>query len=173
VLSPHALGAAARQTLRAAPPWDWRRRVALAVEVRLPGLRLDVVDVHLSPHDGAARHRAREAGRVVAGLRRRRPLALIAGDLNEVPGGEGVGVLLAAGWSDAWVLRHGDELGATSWRTGSPRRDRADQRIDYVLAPPGAVVADAAVALEPPLELSDHLPVVATVECAGWTAPAS
>ena len=164
ILSPHALHDTRAWTLRAAPPWDWRRRVVLSAEVRRPGLRVGVLDVHLSPH-GAVGQRAREAGRVLDAARRGPPLVLIGGDLNEVPGGTALAAFEAAGWTDAWAAVRGDELGATSWHAGSPARDLPDRRIDYVLAPPGATVLDCAIPLEVavPMTLSDHLPVVATI----------
>jgi endonuclease/exonuclease/phosphatase family metal-dependent hydrolase len=168
VLTRHRLVSAQRFVLRRAPFWSWRRRVALEATIERDGEPFVVIDAHLSPKDDSVRRR-HEAELVVARAARASPVAVIAGDLNDAPGGLGYAALTTAGWVDAWRAVHGDDerAGATNW-TGGPRRGRVPtQRLDYVLAPPGWLVDSCVVAvngsLDAAADLSDHLPVAATL----------
>jgi endonuclease/exonuclease/phosphatase family metal-dependent hydrolase len=169
VLTAHRLVETESLVLRRAPFWSWRRRVALEATFERDGRRFTVVNVHLSAHDEGGR-RLHEAGLVLACSAGRSPAPVIAGDLNDPPGGPAYRELTAAGWIDAWRAVHGDDevAGATNWTAG-PRLGRPpSQRLDYVLAPPGwrvdncTVPVDAAQ-LDDASALSDHLPVAATL----------
>lgn len=170
VLTPHRVVAARRFILRQAWFWHWQRRVGLDVTIDL-GDRgpVRLLDVHLSPHDHAS-YRRTEA-EVIASRAERAPLRpVVVGDLNELPGGDALQTLLAAGWVDAWQERHGSRAGPTNWTAGDRAGRPADQRLDYVLAPSGSVVDDATVIdalpaadLDVMSRLSDHLPLVVTL----------
>jgi endonuclease/exonuclease/phosphatase family metal-dependent hydrolase len=167
-MSLHPLGRSHRTVLRRAWWWSWRRRIALEVDVRWPAADdvVRVVDLHLSTGDVASRHR--EARRVIASLAADATPTVIAGDLNEAPGGEVLARFRAAGWTDAWAAVAPVEGGSTNWTPG-PRGGRPpDQRLDYVLAPPGWTVVEAQVpatahAIDWYAERSDHLPLLATL----------
>lgn len=114
VLSPHPVGGVERLVLRRAGWWSWRRRIALVATVTTPGGPITVVDTHLSPGSeaGPAGRRRREATVLIGAT----PGAVIAGDLNEEPGGAALAALVAAGWVDAWAAAHpaGAAAGATA-----------------------------------------------------------
>ena len=163
VLSRHPCRATQAYVVRRAPPWSWRRRVALDADVDVDGLVCTVADVHLSPH-GVPAVRAREIDIVLGRRRSRAPI--VAGDLNDDPDGPAHASLVAAGWIDAWAARHGGGSGATNWTVGARIGRAPTQRLDYVFAPAGwTIVACDVVAapIEDMAALSDHLPVVATV----------
>jgi endonuclease/exonuclease/phosphatase family metal-dependent hydrolase len=170
VLTSHRLVATSSAVLQRAPFWSWRRRVVAEATLSRDGERFAVVNVHLSPHDAAAR-RGREADVVIERATTNSPTPILCGDLNEAPDGPAYRAFLRAGWTDAWLAAWGADAevsGATNWtadrRVGRP----PTQRIDYVFAPPGWVVESSALAVEPDrfddvARLSDHLPVVATL----------
>ncbi len=145
--------------------WSWRRRIALRVD---PGdLGLVVVDTHLGAHV-SDEERVRQAG-LVAALAGRGP-ALVAGDLNDLPGSRTLTAFAAAGFRDAWPEGAGaDEPGHTNWEPG-PRDGPPTQRLDYVLvsADLAVVAAECPSPDEPGFarygRLSDHLPLVVSVE---------
>ena len=166
VLTPHPIVQANPFVLRRAWLWAWQRRVGVDVTVDVEGRPVRVVDVHLSPHDHEAARR-REA-EVILERGRRGVAPIVVGDLNELPGSGAVGALAAAGWVDAWTAADGTTGdGATNWTAGARRGRPATQRIDYVLVPPGARVAEAVVIDAADMDrLSDHLPLVAAVDLA-------
>jgi endonuclease/exonuclease/phosphatase family metal-dependent hydrolase len=168
VLTAHRLVGSERFVLRRARWWDWRRRIAISVEIDRSGERFHVIDVHFSAHaDGDDRRR--EAAIVLDAARRLPQLPVIAGDCNDAPGHPGPADLAAAGWIDAWTLdRLADVDGSTNWTSGARRGRPPTQRLDYVFAPPGWTVVDAAVMasadrLDWFAERSDHLPVSAVL----------
>jgi endonuclease/exonuclease/phosphatase family metal-dependent hydrolase len=167
VLTPHRLVSCTGFRIRKGAFWTWRRRVGIDVTVDTGAVVVRLLDVHLSA-DGDAGVRAAEARLLIDRAGSAVPSPVIAGDLNDHPR-EGAHVeLVGAGWVDAWQRLHGDAAGATNWTSGPRAGREPTQRLDFVLAPPGSVVADAAV-LGPPRSsdemgvLSDHLPLVATV----------
>jgi endonuclease/exonuclease/phosphatase family metal-dependent hydrolase len=168
VLTPHRIVRSDRFVIRRQRWWDWRRRIAIHAEIDVRGRRVDVIDVHLSPHDHAE-DRRREAARVVAVARALPRLPLIAGDCNDVADGPGPGDFRTAGWVDAWELEsHSDVDGSTNWTAGDRRGRPPTQRLDYIFVPPGWTVADSVVGATADrfdwfAERSDHLPVSATV----------
>ncbi len=169
VLTSHRLVAARSFVLRRAPWWDWRRRIAISAEVDRAGDRLNVINVHLSPHDDSD-NRRREAALVVAAANRLPRLPVIAGDFNDLPDGPGPADLEAAGWADAWKLERLDGVdGSTNWTAGARHGRPPTQRLDYVFVPAGWTVVDAAVLasverLDWFAERSDHLPMSAVIE---------
>ncbi|WP_162941929.1 endonuclease/exonuclease/phosphatase family protein [Desertimonas flava] len=160
VLTPWAFSSTAKVVLRRSPLFTWRRRVAVLATIESAHARVSVVNVHLSPHDeGDAR--GQEASTVVG----RAGGAVVGGDFNDCPGGPAPARLESAGWTDAWASAHPHGEGFTNWSPGHRAGRRADQRLDYVMAPPGWAVLDATVGAtsvdEARLgELSDHLPLV-------------
>jgi endonuclease/exonuclease/phosphatase family metal-dependent hydrolase len=167
VLTAHRLVERRSVVLRRRPWWDWRRRVAVRATIERPGMLVDIVNLHLSPHDHADSRR-REAGIVLDVARRLPRLPIIAGDCNDGPDGPGPAEFSAAGWVDAWTLeRLADVDGSTNWTSGARIGRPPTQRLDYVFVPPAWTVLDAAV-LAPAdrldwfAERSDHLPVSAT-----------
>lgn len=144
-------------------PWTWRRRIAVIGAVEGGPT---VVNLHLSTGVAGARRAAEVATALAAAAGR--PL-VVAGDLNEHPGGPVAAALAAAGLRDAWP--DGDDPGYTDFRHWTPGTDRPPtQRIDYVYVSEGVDVATVSVPRfgEPGFavfaELSDHLPVTADLE---------
>jgi endonuclease/exonuclease/phosphatase family metal-dependent hydrolase len=168
VLTRHRLVERSHFVLRRRPWWDWRRRVAARATVDRDGMRFDVINVHLSPHDHRD-DRRREAAVVLDVAQRSPRPPIIAGDCNDGPDGPGPADFTAAGWLDVWTLdRLADVDGSTNWTAGARLGRPPTQRLDFVFVPAGWRVLDAAV-LAPADRLdwfaarSDHLPVAATV----------
>jgi endonuclease/exonuclease/phosphatase family metal-dependent hydrolase len=165
VLTWHRLVTCDGFTLRRAAFWSWRRRIAVDVTVDTGDVVVRLLDVHLSPH-GDRDGRLAEARTLIDRAGAAVPPPVIVGDLNELPRQGAHAELVGAGWVDAWSRLHGDAPGATNWTAATRVGTPPSQRIDYVLAPSGSVVEDAAVLADPLDEiaaLSDHLPVAATV----------
>ncbi|MEU8761859.1 endonuclease/exonuclease/phosphatase family protein [Streptomyces sp. NPDC048659] len=137
-------------------PGRHRRGLATAV-VRIGGARLGLVSCHLSLDAG---ERYAQAGLVldrVAALGT--PHAIVAGDLNEGPGGRSF-TRLATELRDGWTAR---PWGAEhTFPSAAP-----DRRIDAVLTTPGIDVLACGVPTDlDPDDLrtaTDHLPVLAVV----------
>jgi endonuclease/exonuclease/phosphatase family metal-dependent hydrolase len=172
IFTAHRLVGTTRFVLRGQRWWDWRRRIAVAAEIDRRGWPFDVINIHLSPHDDSD-DRRREAAIVIDFARRLPRPPVIAGDCNDVPGGPGPADLNAAGWIDAWALdRLADADGSTNWTSGQRRGRSPTQRLDYVFAPAGWTVVDAAVLATAErfdwfAERSDHLPLVAVLRPPG------
>ena len=168
VFTPHRLASTDAFLLRRAWLWNWRRRIGLVAEIERRDDRFGVINVHLSPHHAGER-RQREARVVVDRARRLDRLPVIAGDLNDLPGGPGYRVFADAGWADVWEidsLKH--VAGSTNWSPGDRHGRAPTQRLDFVFAPPGWTIEDAKVLAEPDrldwfADRSDHLPLLATV----------
>ncbi|MFV0309790.1 MAG: endonuclease/exonuclease/phosphatase family protein, partial [Desertimonas sp.] len=103
VLTPHVLGDVSPFVVQPAAPWSWRRRIAIDATVVREGRPWRVINVHLSPHD-AHGLRSDETNRVLERSSMAAPI--IAGDLNERPGGPAAELLHTAGWRDAWASAH-------------------------------------------------------------------
>jgi endonuclease/exonuclease/phosphatase family metal-dependent hydrolase len=167
VLTPHRLVSSARFRLRRGPFWSWRRRIGIDATVDTGTVVVRLLDVHLSADDDPA-VRVAEARLLVDRAGSAVPAPVIVGDLNDHPRDGAHSELVGAGWVDAWQRLHGDASGATNWTPG-PRTGRPPtQRIDYVLAPSGSVIEEAAVldgsrSHDEMGVLSDHLPLVVTV----------
>ena len=170
MFSPHPLEGRHRYVLSPGMhSWTYRRRIALRVRVRIPGLTLRVFDVHLAS-DGSVKERIDQAT-ILAGLlaeeRQRAGVqgepfrAVVIGDLNANDEPDVLAPLQAAGFKDAWSCAEGRSAGEGL----TCPTDRPSGRIDYVL-----IEADdhssSALVPEPSQTwqaLSDHLPVVVTV----------
>jgi endonuclease/exonuclease/phosphatase family metal-dependent hydrolase len=145
---------------RGEPPWSWRRRIALLVEVATAGGDVRLVDTHLGAGVGQE-ERVLQARRLMS---RAGTDALVVGDLNDHPGSPVLAEFARAGLVDAWE-RLGDALApATNW--SGPRDRPPAQRIDFVLVPAGMRVLGASVPddWEHLASLSDHLPVVVDLD---------
>lgn len=133
-----------------------RRGLATAV-VRIGGARIGVLSCHLSLQ---ADERFDQAGLVLDRLAAMDvPHAIVAGDLNDRPGGRAFR-RLAGALQDCWAVKPwGGELTYPS--------DRPQQRIDAVFASAGVEVLGCGVPLTVPgadfAAASDHLPVLAAV----------
>ena len=140
--------------------WSSRRRIALAATVATPEGPLRVVDVHLGA--GVPEEERVRQATLVTGLGE-----ILAGDLNAVPGSATLGVLGAAGFSDAWA-QVGNGTGHTNWGRRA-RSEPAVKRLDYVLLGDGWRALDASVPVHADADfgrwgaVSDHLPVIVTV----------
>lgn len=170
VLTPHRLGQVTPFVLQHAARWSWRRRIAIDATVVRDERPWRLMNVHLSPHDADER-RDRETDRI---LERSTMVApIVAGDLNDRPGGPAAARFQAAGWRDAWAEVHRDavdtgdvDAGATNWTAGARAGRPPTQRLDVVFVPPGQRVEAAAVIDQPGArlaEMSDHLPLTVTV----------
>ena len=167
VLTPHRLVSCTGFRIRKGLFWSWRRRVGIDAIIDTGAVVVRLLDVHLSAH-GDAGVRVPEARLLIDRAGTAVPVPVIAGDLNDHPRDGAHGELVGAGWVDAWQRLHGDAAGATNWTPGPRAGREPTQRLDYVLAPSGSVVEDAAVLGSPRTvdemsALSDHLPLVATV----------
>jgi endonuclease/exonuclease/phosphatase family metal-dependent hydrolase len=136
-----------------------RHRGAATATVVLAGGYLTAVSVHLPlrPDERVTHARIIRARMAATPPAAGPPTSLvIAGDLNEPPGGPAWQVL-AGGMTDA--VATGDREAAPTFTARRPR-----QRIDAVLAGPGVGVSSVPVpdvGVEDLLLASDHLPVVA------------
>jgi endonuclease/exonuclease/phosphatase family metal-dependent hydrolase len=129
-----------------------RRGMAVAV-VRKGGAPVAVGSVHLGLAQGERLLHVEEALAAFAEVGA--PYAVLAGDLNEPPGGP-TWSQLTSHFTDAWSV-------APTGREATFRATRPTRRIDAVLASPGVDV-QACGAPEPSDDLliaTDHLPVVA------------
>jgi endonuclease/exonuclease/phosphatase family metal-dependent hydrolase len=150
--------------------WSWRRRILVGGVVDGGPL---LIDLHLSTDTAASGGRRRlEVAGALRDVVARGGQVIVAGDLNERPGGPVSQALAAAGLRDAWLASGGDpDGGFTNWRGWEPGTTRApSQRIDYVWVSAGIAVVD--VSLPSPgdpgfatfARLSDHLPLTVVLE---------
>jgi endonuclease/exonuclease/phosphatase family metal-dependent hydrolase len=144
------------------PPLHQRGLAAAAVEIG--GARLLVASTHMSL---ASPERATHARELLDHLHRlahihRAEHLVLAGDLNEEPGGRAWEILAAGGLNDAWAKAQGYG-GEFTYPAKAPHK-----RIDAVLVSEGIEVAWAGVPEEIGESVlagaSDHCPVVATLE---------
>ena len=161
--------------------WSWRRRIAQVAAVGggpAGEPPFTVVNVHLSPHDQADLRVAETATVLTLAAARTGPV-VIAGDLNERPGGALHRRLAAAGFRDASGVDHEREPPAGShapdpvptnwrgWQRGTTRPPT--QQLDYVYVPAQVTDVELRVPrvgednLAPYARLSDHLPVTAVL----------
>ena len=161
--------------------WSWRRRIAQVAAVGggpAGEPPFTVVNVHLSPHDQADLRVAETATVLTLAAARTGPV-VIAGDLNERPGGALHRRLAAAGFRDASGVDHEREPPAGShapdpvptnwrgWQRGTTRPPT--QQLDYVYVPAQVTDVELRVPrvgeddLAPYARLSDHLPATAVL----------
>jgi endonuclease/exonuclease/phosphatase family metal-dependent hydrolase len=132
-------------------------RNALRAELDLgAGRRLDVVVTHLHHVEGPEGTRVRLAQlppllELVAG----RPATVLLGDFNAEPGSAEIGLVRAAGLTDAFVAGDGDRADELTWPS-----DRLDRRIDYLWLSPDLAAAGFAATDG---TASDHRGVAVTV----------
>jgi endonuclease/exonuclease/phosphatase family metal-dependent hydrolase len=168
VYTRHRIATSTSFVLRNAWFWNWRRRIALQAAIDCDGRLVDIVNVHLSPHDHRE-HRRREAHIVIERVRGLASRPIIAGDCNDLPGQPGPAEFVTAGWVDAWMLDQLRDLdGSTNWTPGARLGRPPTQRLDYVFAPPDWTVLDAAVLATADrfdwfADRSDHVPLSATL----------
>ena len=114
--------------------------------------------------------RERSAALLAARLAARQPAGpfILTGDFNATPENPAMTALTGGPLSlvDAWRVANPDvpEAESGTWQAFTGRRDTG--RIDFVLAPPGTRVVDAAILHDAPDGVlpSDHFPVRATLE---------
>jgi endonuclease/exonuclease/phosphatase family metal-dependent hydrolase len=131
-----------------------QRRGATLAELSLGGCRFTAVGTHLglTPDE-----RARQARRLLGLVAPDAPPPVLAGDLNEEPGGA-VSAVLSERLVDAAVA--GGDPGTPTFSTRSPRR-----RIDQVWADPGLPVTGYDVLDSADVRAaSDHFPVRVRLE---------
>ena len=134
-------------------PFGQPRRGIAWAQLRVEGHLLGVVACHLSLN--AERRRA-EVARVVEVAGSLRGPVVVAGDINETPGGPSWATLRAAGFVDE---------GGRSWRTFPA--DDPEKRLDALLVRGDARVlshGDPGVDPELLVAASDHRPVLASLE---------
>lgn len=119
-----------------------------AIWVDLEWNELRVINTHFHHPQDAGPLRVRQAGAILA-LWAERPRSVLLGDLNAKPPSEEIGLLLAAGFEDAWSAQDGP--GYTYSSTDPVRR------IDWILHTPDLAASDTRVF---PTTASDHLPIV-------------
>ncbi|MEV6795688.1 endonuclease/exonuclease/phosphatase family protein [Streptomyces sp. NPDC051320] len=141
-----------------------RRGLATAV-VRIGGARIGVLSCHLSLQPD---ERDRQAGLLLDRLDALDvPHAIVAGDLNDRPGGRAFR-RLAGALQDCWAVKPWG--GEHTFPAGRPQR-----RIDAVFTTAGVEVLGCGVPLTvPPADLSaasDHLPVLAALRVPASVTP--
>ncbi|MBK7329244.1 MAG: endonuclease/exonuclease/phosphatase family protein [Dehalococcoidia bacterium] len=125
-------------------------RVALRAGVRVEGCPLVVGNAHLDHHSSSGDARQRQAQALVRWLENARVPALLAGDLNDVPGSPALQTFAGPFRS----AHEGVELVGTA-----PAWDR-HRVIDYILVGEGVEVIEAATCLDAPIAgrwPSDHI----------------
>lgn len=160
ILSTGPSSPAKLHVLNGAPPWSWRRRIAVSVAVATDAGDVVVVCVHLASA-GAEGRRVREVTALLAMIGGAERIVL-AGDLNSTPPSPTMDRLARAGFLDPWAVLRRPRIG-TCWstrdRTGAP-----SQQLDHVLVRRGLPIDIQVIApagLSAAAMLSDHLPVVA------------
>jgi endonuclease/exonuclease/phosphatase family metal-dependent hydrolase len=141
-----------RRKVLGRPPFRPRRGI-VAAQLEVEGRPVGLVGCHLSLHP---RQRLREGGQVLTSAEGLRGPGVVAGDLNEPPGGPSWARLHAAGFVD-----HGDR----GWLTFPA--ERPAKRIDAVLVRGDVAVhhhGDPGVAEELLARASDHRPVLAVLD---------
>jgi endonuclease/exonuclease/phosphatase family metal-dependent hydrolase len=139
---------------RPARPEFPQLRGAVVAELSLAGRRFTALGTHLSLHDEERVHQAR---RVLGLVEPAEPPLVLAGDLNEPPGGP-VSRVLSERLVDAAVAAGDPET--PTFSPSAPRR-----RIDYVWADPRLPVREYAVLDTPDGRVaSDHFPVRAKLD---------
>lgn len=136
------------------PRFQPRRGIAVA-QLRVHGILLGVVSCHLSLDAERRRH---EVARVLDEVPTLRGPVVLAGDLNETPGGAVWQTIIGAGFVDH---------GSSAWRTfpaAAPAR-----RIDALLlrgTPAATVLSHGDPGVPPSLQAaaSDHRPVLAALD---------
>jgi endonuclease/exonuclease/phosphatase family metal-dependent hydrolase len=146
-------------------PWSWRRRI---IQVARIGDGLMALNIHLTPHRGAANDMVREREmRSVAARFDADRTVLVGGDYNCWPTDAALEVLTAAGLRDTWPPEAGEVF--TNW-AGRLHTLAANRRLDYLWASSPVVVSGAHVprfgddGFDGFGVLSDHLPLTTTLD---------
>lgn len=160
VLTTNRIVTCTLDVVTAAPLWSWRRRVILRTHIEWPnGARLDLVNVHLSPHDAAER-RAIELTHVAS-----LGVDVVVGDFNaEI---DTVGQTLHP------LTDTAPGGTPTCWTAGSREGRGPTQRLDGILVAPTLRASNPHTPredLDRWARVSDHLPVTVTVE---WNSPSA
>ncbi len=154
VLTPHRIATSTTNVLTVAPLWSWRRRIILRTHIECSfGTTLDLINVHLSPHDAAERRAIELTHLASLGA------DVVVGDFNaEV---DAVARTLHP------LTDTAPGSSPTCWTAGLRRGRRPTQRLDGILAAPTFVSRDPHTPYEDLdrwAQVSDHLPVTVTVE---------
>ena len=146
-------------------PWTWRRRI---IQIAHLGDDLMVVNLHLTPHRGAAieAERARELTTVVSHFDAGRRV-LVGGDFNCWPTDAPLAVLAEAGLRDTWPGNSSEVF--TNW-AGRAHTLAPNRRLDYLFASAEVTASAAHVPRHGDDgfvtfgQISDHLPVTTTLD---------
>jgi endonuclease/exonuclease/phosphatase family metal-dependent hydrolase len=142
-----------RTTLSTGAPW-WKYTRRVAQQATFDGVR--VVNAHLASHNDVEA-RATQVERLIGFAD---GAHVLAGDFNDIPGGETLTRLAEAGWHD--VFDRTDNI--VGGRNTSPV-DAPVRRIDHVLVRNHITVARVNIPTHGPkmTAVSDHLPVIVDV----------
>ena len=139
--------------------FTYRRRIAMWADINLNAQAITLVNTHLASDDvgDEGSNQARTLRTLIDGWQQH---VLIAGDLNDHQRPDIVNILNAEHNHDAWTNSTSRSRNGLTNPTKNPY-----QRLDHILAPRTHTIARVEVpdTDQSWIELSDHLPVIATI----------
>jgi endonuclease/exonuclease/phosphatase family metal-dependent hydrolase len=140
--------------------YTYRRRIAMWADINLNAQAITLVNTHLASDDigDEGSNQARTLRTLIDGWQRQH--VLIAGDFNDHQRPDIVNILNAEHNHDAWTNSTSRSRNGLTNPTKNPY-----QRLDHILAPRTHTIARVEVpdTDQSWIELSDHLPVIATI----------
>ena len=140
--------------------YTYRRRIAMWADINLNAQAITLVNTHLASDDigDEGSNQARTLRTLIDGWQRQH--VLIAGDFNDHQRPDIVEVLNSDENHDAWSYAQSRSRNGLTNPTKNPY-----QRLDHILAPRTHTIARVEVpdTDQSWIELSDHLPVIATI----------
>jgi len=140
--------------------FTYRRRIAMWADINLNKYTITLVNTHLSSDDigDEGSNQARTLRTLIDGWQQRH--VLIAGDFNDHHRPDIVNILNAENNHDAWTNSTSRSRNGLTNPTKTPY-----QRLDHILGPRTHTIARVEVpdTDQSWIELSDHLPVIATI----------
>jgi endonuclease/exonuclease/phosphatase family metal-dependent hydrolase len=140
--------------------YTYRRRIAMWADINLNAQSITLVNTHLASDavGDEGSHQARTLRTLIDGWQQQH--VLIAGDFNDHQRPDIVEVLNAEHNHDAWSYAQSRSRNGLTNPTKNPY-----QRLDHILAPRTHTIARVEVpdTDQSWIELSDHLPVIATI----------
>jgi len=145
--------------------FTYRRRIAMWADINLNKHTITLVNTHLASDDvgNEGSNQARTLRTLIDGWQQRHQQqrhVLIAGDFNDHQRPDIVSILNAENNHDAWTNSTSRSRNGLTNPTKTPY-----QRLDHILAPRTHTIARVEVPYTDQswIELSDHLPVIATI----------
>ncbi len=165
VLTQHRIDSWRAETITSAAPWSWRRRIILRAHIiASTGESLQLVNVHLSPHQAAARRKAewtKIARSAPEGTVATAP-DVIVGDFNDSVTNATAELANHFSMVDTTACANAP----TCWTPGLRAGRRPTQRLDGILAAPTFTASEPTTPTDDYdrwAGISDHLPVTVTL----------